>query len=229
MELRFFCAARCGVWGGLRYFDVWAPEIATHYGEVFWTSQGNQALPDHIVQRFAGKVMAITGYEVDQVTHSGPQPGSTTKPGGPLGGFSCYPSCDTNGEDKSVPIYNAYNHHYFSWLTGSDSQFFDRKEAGFPPQRLPNPTNTGFATKPGTAHKMPTNIVFKENPGGEFRKSYHGYPSGYAQLLHSPEQWVVGLPLVFFHPDSPYVLNLLNLPLVFFHPDSPYVLNLHSV
>ena len=27
--------------------------------------------------------------------------------------------------------------------------------------------------------------------GGEFRKSYHGYPSGYAQLLHSPTQWVV--------------------------------------
>ena len=33
--------------------------------------------------------------------------------------------------------------------------------------------------------------VFKENPGGEFRKSYHGYPSGYAQLIHSPSQWVV--------------------------------------
>ena len=27
--------------------------------------------------------------------------------------------------------------------------------------------------------------------GGEFRKSYHGYPSGYAQLIHSPSQWVV--------------------------------------
>lgn len=22
---------------GHEYFDVWAPEIATHYGEVFWT------------------------------------------------------------------------------------------------------------------------------------------------------------------------------------------------
>ena len=30
----------------------------------------------------------------------------------------------------------------------------------------------------GTEHGFPTNIVFKENPGGEFRKSYHGYPSG---------------------------------------------------
>merc|ERR1719330_1914271 len=52
---------------GHEYFDVWAPEIATHYGEVFWADQGNQPLPDHIVERFAGKVMAITGYEQDQV------------------------------------------------------------------------------------------------------------------------------------------------------------------
>ena len=34
-------------------------------------------------------------------------------------------------------------------------------------------------------------IVFKENPGGEFRKSYHGYPAGYAQLVWSPSSWVV--------------------------------------
>ena len=24
--------------------------------------------------------------------------------------------------DRSIPEYNAYNHHYFSWLTGSDSE-----------------------------------------------------------------------------------------------------------
>jgi len=55
-----------------QYFDVWAPEIATHYGEVFWTSQGNQPLPPHIVERFKGKVMAITGYEQDQVNQAQP-------------------------------------------------------------------------------------------------------------------------------------------------------------
>ena len=41
--------------------------MATHYGEVFWTNQGTTKLPDAIVKRFAGKVMAITGYEQDQV------------------------------------------------------------------------------------------------------------------------------------------------------------------
>ena len=40
----------------------------------------------------------------------GPQKGSTTSSEN-LGGFSCYPDCEDG--DKSVPIYNAYNHHYF--------------------------------------------------------------------------------------------------------------------
>ena len=39
--------------------DVWAPEIATHYGEVFWTDQGSTPLPPDIVKRFDGKVIAI--------------------------------------------------------------------------------------------------------------------------------------------------------------------------
>ena len=59
------------------------------------------------------------------------------------------------------------------------------------PTMIPNPTYTEFRTKSGTNHSFPTSIVFKENPGGEYRKSYHGYPSGYAQLIHSPNKWVV--------------------------------------
>ena len=54
--------------------------------------------------------ISLIGYEVDQVTHTGPQTGSTTTKGN-LGGFSCYPDCEES--DESVPIYNAYNHHYF--------------------------------------------------------------------------------------------------------------------
>ena len=156
------------------------------YSQVYWTRNNPVDLPPEIVERFRGKVMAITGYEVDQVTHSGPQKGSTTgTTGGGLGGFSCYPDCGEG--DRSVPIYNAYNHHYFSWLKGSDAEMYELDEPTF----LPNPTTTAFRTREGTGHGYPTNIVFKENPGGEFRKSYHGYPSGYAQLLHSPSQWIV--------------------------------------
>jgi hypothetical protein len=169
--------------GTVEHFDVYG-EVQTMYSQVYWTRNNPIELPSELVERFKGKVMAITGYEVDQVVHTGPQPGSTTFAGG-LGGFSCYPDCGEG--DKSVPIYNAYNHHYFSWLTGSDAEMYDLEK----PQFLPNPTNTGFRSRNGTEHGFPTNIVFKENPGGEFRKSYHGYPSGFAQLLHSPAQWVV--------------------------------------
>eukprot|EP00092_Neocalanus_flemingeri_P016158 GFUD01017488.1.p1 GENE.GFUD01017488.1~~GFUD01017488.1.p1 ORF type:complete len:796 (-),score=158.21 GFUD01017488.1:53-2440(-) len=169
--------------GKVGHFDVYG-EVQTKYSQVYWTRNNPIDLPPEIVSQFKGKVMAITGYEVDQVTHTGPRPGYTTTSEG-LGGFSCYPDCGK--DDKSVPIYNAYNHHYFSWLTGSDSEMFELEDPLF----MPNPTTTAFRTKNGTEHGYPTNLVFKENPGGEFRMSYHGYPSGFAQLLHSPSQWLV--------------------------------------
>ena len=108
--------------------------------------------------------MVITGYEVDQVTHDGPEPNSTTT-GTQFGGFSCYPSCDGNGEDKSVPIFNAYNHHYFGWIISSDAKLVELDNE----HHIPNPTTTTFAAKEGVNHSYPVSIVFKENPGGEFR------------------------------------------------------------
>jgi hypothetical protein len=168
------------------HFDVYG-EVRTRYSQVYWTRNTPINLPADLVARFKGKTMAITGYEIDQVTHTGLQPGSTTsKDGAVLGGFSCFPDCEKT--DTSVPIYHAYNHHYFSWLTGEGSVLRRRKK----PTKLPNPTWTEFVDKPGRPEDLPpSNIVFKENPGGEFRKSYHGYPAGYAQLIHSPNQWVV--------------------------------------
>jgi hypothetical protein len=87
--------------GPVEHFDVYG-EVRTKYSQVYWTRNTPINLPPELVARFAGKTMAITGYEIDQVTHEGPQPGSTTS-GDTLGGFACYPEC--NGTDKSVPIY----------------------------------------------------------------------------------------------------------------------------
>eukprot|EP01084_Bolivina_argentea_P167243 290290_1 len=171
--------------GAVEHFDVYG-EVRTNYSEVYWTRNLPINLPPALVDRFKGKVMVITGYEVDQVTHNGPEPNSTTTPT-QLGGFSCYPSCDTNGEDKPVPIYNAYNHHYFSWLVSSDAEMYELKT----PLTIPNPTNISFRAKDGVNVTYPVSIVYKENPGGEFRKSYHGYPSGYGQFIYSPSQWIV--------------------------------------
>ena len=144
--------------------------------------------------------MAITGYEVDQVTHTtgdaaeerapnpsreGMSPAAAIASGAPLSGFACYPSCSAS--DKSVPIYHAYNHHYFGWLQGAESELFD----SMTPDVSTNPTSTKFRTKDDSKTKYPTYLVFKENPGGEYRKSYHGYPAGYATLLHSPTNFIV--------------------------------------
>ncbi len=90
---------------GHDFFDVWAPEIATHYGEVFWTDQGNQPLPADIVKRFEGEAMATTGYEMDQVMVE------------PVGHPGLNPE-----KDVSVPINWAYNHHYMAFMTGSYSE-----------------------------------------------------------------------------------------------------------
>jgi hypothetical protein len=79
---------------GHEYFDVWSPEIATTYGQNFWTSMGDHPLPDHIIKRFDGKVIAITGYEQDQVLVD------------PVG----HPGVNPD-RDVSVPINWAYNHH----------------------------------------------------------------------------------------------------------------------
>ena len=144
------------------YFDMYA-EVQTRYSQVYWTRSPDIALPKDIIERFEGKVMAITGYEVDQVMK-------------------------TPDGDKSVPIYNAYNHHYFGWLMGDHSEMF-KLDA---PKEGQNPTMWDIRDtedKP-VNQSFPTNIVFKENPGGEYRKSYHGYPHGYAQLLHSPKKFV---------------------------------------
>lgn len=144
------------------YFEVYS-EVQTRYSQVYWTRNDPVPMPAEIVSRFQGKVMAITGYEADQVMQT------------PEG-------------DKSVPVYHAYNHHYFAWLTGVDAEMhhLDR------PKMMPNPTHWEARDKPGTDNGgFPTNIVFKENPGGEYRKSFHGYPQGYAQLIHSPNEFVL--------------------------------------
>jgi len=90
---------------GHEYFDVWSPEIATRYAEVWWHDMGKQPLPREIVARFANKTMAITGYEMDMVmVQPAGQPGANP------------------AQDVSVPMNWAYNHHYEAWITGRYSE-----------------------------------------------------------------------------------------------------------
>lgn len=154
---------------------MWAPEIATHYGEVFWTDQGNNKIPQAIIDRFKGKVMAITGYEQDQVMVN------------PVGQPGVNP-----GDDVSVPINWAYNHHYMAWMTGASSEMKHVKAAPGDTMAHGAPTRWVAVDKPGVIRgpdDAPNNQMFSEGNGGESRKSFHGYPNGYAQLIESPEEW----------------------------------------
>ncbi|XP_071127367.1 uncharacterized protein [Mytilus edulis] len=162
---------------GHEYFDVYSPEIATHYGEVFWTDLGNNPIPKEIIDRFAGKVMAITGYEQDQVMVN-----PVSKPG-------------LNPQnDVSVPINWAYNHHYVAWMTGKYSKLI----------KIPNPDPNDVSVhgspmkwkpvdlpsaKDREYKNVPTSQTFSAGNGGESRKSFHGYPDGFAQLIDSPDTW----------------------------------------
>mmetsp|Transcript_39782 Transcript_39782/g.92029 ORF Transcript_39782/g.92029 Transcript_39782/m.92029 type:complete len:894 (-) Transcript_39782:67-2748(-) len=161
---------------GHEFFDVWAPEIATHYGEVFWTDQGNLPLPEDIVNRFKGKAMAITGYEMDQVMVD------------PVGQPGQHPE-----RDVSVPINWAYNHHYMAWMTGSHSEL--KKVPASPGDPMAHGATTKwiaidrFSAASRADPTIPTSQMFSEGNGGESRKSFHGYPSGYAQIIDSPSTW----------------------------------------
>merc|ERR1719482_1032949 len=81
----------------LKYVDA-DPHAAGHgYGHgsnKYWTAV---PVPEEISKRFAGKTMAITGYEVDQVMK-------------------------TDKGDVPVPINHAYNHHYVAWLKSEQAE-----------------------------------------------------------------------------------------------------------
>ena len=80
------------------FFEILGPPTTTHYSEVFWAPQPVD-LPESIVQRFDGKVMAVTGYEVDIVRTS--KDGKTT---------------------TSVPAWEIYNHYE---ITGTEGAIFN--------------------------------------------------------------------------------------------------------
>merc|ERR1719369_1390948 len=56
-----------GKFKDVEFFDVYSPPISTKYSEVYWTMMDPVPLDEKLVERFAGKTMAIIGYETDQV------------------------------------------------------------------------------------------------------------------------------------------------------------------
>ena len=138
------------------YFEVYSPPITSRYAEVYWTMMPKVELPKEIVSRFNGKIMAIVGYETDQVFDDG----------------------------TSVPITWAYNHHYEAYLRSAETELIkveshsqnDDGQYNHGSKELWKPNITGPLNF----------LFFSEANGGEFRQSFHGYPGNYAQLIKSP-------------------------------------------
>jgi hypothetical protein len=149
--------------------------ITHRYSEVFWTSLPETPVPPAIVKRFAGKGMAITGYEVDQVMRKGDKD----------------PYGKVLSEDTSVPINMAYNHHHDLSLVGAGSRMekvpYDPKDPNIPAMMRSDPNFVTMAVEhTPSLLGIPTNAGLHEGNGGEYRKSFHGFASPVAYLVDSP-------------------------------------------
>merc|ERR1712012_633752 len=153
----------------VEFFDVYSPPISTTYGQVFWTMMDPVPLDPALVARFKGKTMALVGYETDQVMR-------------------------TAEGDVPVPITWAYNHHFVAYMSGAYSELQQLQG-----EELKNPGMANHGAQatymtmmredlddPAPNSEVPTSQMISEGNGGEFRKSYHGYPRGMAQLIDSP-------------------------------------------
>ncbi|KAH8060775.1 hypothetical protein JL721_8992 [Aureococcus anophagefferens] len=116
---------------------------------------------------------AITGYEMDMVMVS------------PLDAPGQHPE-----NDVSAPINWAYNHHYEAWMTGKYSEL--RKIEHPDPADLTfhgSPKTLELVEADGAATRRDASPSGSPRATAESRKSFHGYPDGYAQLIGSPDAW----------------------------------------
>lgn len=160
--------------GGVQYFDVYSPMIVQRYSQVFWAALPPVDLPQHIIQEFNGRTMAVVGFEMDQVLKR-------------------------DEGDISVPINVVYNHHFESIMAGANAKFEKIKLApGETPQDhgghgAPNTKETWVVRSKDKSSPLSarSDTYFGGANGGEYRKSFHGYPPGTAQLIDSPHSIVL--------------------------------------
>jgi len=164
--------------GGVEYFDWYSPNITQLYSQVFWTGTAPVALPEEIVKRYAGRGMAVVGFEANQVRRT------------PHG-------------DVPVPIDVVYNHHFESTMIGTKAAL-ERIEFEGPDDPRFHELDAE-ARKSGMGHgisshvhyrvhdlrkeksqTLPSHVAFGAANGGEYRKSFHGFPAGYVQVIESP-------------------------------------------
>ena len=86
----------------------------------------------------------------------------------------------------------AYNHHHDVFLTGKHSSMqkvrYDPADLSIPPMMKGDAEFLEIPVErsPSTLD-LPTSLHLADGNGGEYRKSYHGFPSPVAYVLDSPD------------------------------------------
>ena len=154
----------------VKYFDAYSAPFETLYSQVWWAGLPPRPIPEHVVQEFAGgKVMAVVGFECDQVIR-------------------------TREGDVSVPITVAYNHHFDGKLNNGKKSRLEKLSADDPRiaemargHGVPHQPYVAVEHTPGV-NGAPTSLQLGGGNGGEYRKTFHGFPPGFAQLIESPTE-----------------------------------------
>jgi len=163
--------------GGVEAYDVYSPPMTTLYSQVWWKPLAPTVMPDEMVAKYNGTAMAIVGWEIDQVRR-------------------------TPSGDESVPISASYNHHYTSRLVGAGARFKAARLTGPEDPRAAGLIKssghgmiaweqTQYLIEEQRAGATDTSAAFSSANGGEFRKTYHGFPPGYALVVDSPTAFQV--------------------------------------
>eukprot|EP00040_Diaphanoeca_grandis_P022873 m.123597 g.123597 ORF g.123597 m.123597 type:complete len:807 (-) comp29000_c0_seq2:129-2549(-) len=209
----------------VKYVDAYSEEISTLYSQVWWTMGPIYNFSSEFRKEFDDKTMAIVGYEFDQVIQN------------------------ADGTESPVPVTWSYNHHYSARVVGKYAEMYQEGVDGPQDPRAKNmghlsgphdgkPASVWQArstkTDPTPNSPIPAIVDFDEANGGEWRKSFHGYPHGYAQLVDNPigfriepmqidtrnRDGSMATPADGFHPDPTLVPKAYAAPLT--GPDAVY-------
>ena len=161
----------------VKYVEAYSEEISTLYSQVWWTMGPIYNFSKDFIREYSNKTMAIVGYEFDQVI------------------------ANPDGTESPVPVTWSYNHHYSARVVGKYADMYRQpvdgpsdplwRHAG----HLSGPYQGKAASiwlanstenDPTPNSSIPTIVDFDEANGGEWRKSFHGYPHGYAQMVENP-------------------------------------------
>ena len=151
-------------------FVVYSNPIKLRYGEVHNKYQQPLPLPHDVVKRYADGAadgwMAITGYTLDIVHQR------------------------VDGSEVSVPLYDAYLHHYILQMgeMGSLAEVYDAA------QHDPNSFSLRGMRPAGALQALQARgkgkyASFGGASGAEYRHNPHNFSSPFAVVAHKPTSW----------------------------------------